>query len=138
MAHQPPVGGMIGQRDAASGALRHFAAFPAEQHPAVAPPVQKQNTLFPGSQVLFQLLTQRLADGTGVSVPDFLPHVRDRYLRKGPLVIPAAQPLKTVDPLSGRPGALHRGCGGAQQQHGAAAGAAELCHLPGMIPGRIL
>ena len=67
VAHQALVGAVIGQRDAAAGALGHIAALAAQQHPAVSPAVQQQDALLSGGKILLQFQPQRRAEDPAVA-----------------------------------------------------------------------
>ena len=137
VAHQAPVGGVVGQRYAASGTLRHPAALTAEHIAAVAPPVEKEDALLSGGKILLQLLPQRSADGAGVALPHLLPQVRDGDLGQLFFVVAPAQQEKLVASLPGGIGTFNGRSSGTQYQYGALLAAAELGHVPGMIAGRI-
>ena len=138
VAHEPAVGAVVGQGNTAPGTLRHRPALPAQQHPAAAPAVEKENALLPPAEVLRQLIPKRGADGAGVAGADLLPQVRDEDPGQGLPVVAAAEDQLLVRPPLGLPGALHRGSGGAQQQHRAVLGAEKLGHVPGVVAGRVL
>ena len=58
MAHQPPVGGMVGHRHAAPGTFRHIAAFAAQHIAAAAPAVQKQDALLTAGKIFLNFLPE--------------------------------------------------------------------------------
>ena len=137
MAHQPPVGGMVGQRSAAPGALRHMPALSAEHIAAAAPAVQKKDALLSVCQILFKLPPETLSDQAGVSGLELLPEIGNQDLGEVLLIIPAAKHrLVILSPLR-RPGRLHRRRSGAQNQQCLIPGAEIFCDVPCMIPGRI-
>ena len=137
MAHEPPVGGMIGHGHAAPGALGHIAALSAQEVPAAAPAVQKEDALLSGGQIPFQFLPQRGADKAGISGQHLLPHIRDQHLGQGAFVVAPPQQRLLIGPLLRRPGGFHRGGGGAQHQGRALPGTEVLGHLPGVVAGRV-
>ena len=123
VAHHPPVGGVIGQMHAAPGALGHIAALGAQQLPAAAPAVEKQDALLPGLQILLQLPGQLPADAAGVAVPQ-LPAA---YPPGSPGAVPVGvvappQQRQLIVPPAGVIRRLHRGGGRTQQAAG---------HFPG-------
>ena len=134
VAHQPPVGGMIGQGSAAPGALGHIAALAAQQHPAAAPAVQKQDTLLPRRQIFFQLLPQRGADQARVAVQYLLPQIRNEDLRQGVFVVAPPQQRLLIASLFRRPGGLHRRRSGTEHQRRLFPDAEVFGDLPGIVP----
>ena len=137
VAHQPPIGGVIRQRHAAAGTLRHMAALPAQQIPAAAPAVQQQDALLSPPQVFLQLSAEDLPHHPGVARPDFLFQVRHQHLRQCLPVISPAQQRLVIDPMLRVPGGLHRRSGRPQDQGGLVPGAEVFGHVPGVIPGRV-
>ena len=67
MAHEPPVGTVIGQPFAAPGALRGLPAVHAHQGPGVAPAVQQQNGLLARLHRFAEGLAQRVAQAAVVA-----------------------------------------------------------------------
>ena len=108
MAHQPSVGGVVGQPHRASWALRDLSAFPAGDHAAAAPAVQEQDALLPTFQVAGQLPAQLRTDGGAVPRPQLPLHIHNADLRHGLLVEALAQGKQTVAPLPGLVHGLHR------------------------------
>ena len=137
VAHQPSVGGVIGQRRAAPGTLRHMAALPAKQHPAAAPAVQKEDALLSPFQVLFQLPPEVRPNEAGIPGLDLLAEIGDKNLRETLLIIPAAKQLFVILPRLRRPGRLNGRRSGAQKQQSLIPGADIFGNVPCMIPGRI-
>ena len=82
MANQALRDGVIRQVHAAPRARRHIAALDADKVPAVSPPVEKEDRLPAGDDIVAQLFLQRQADGRRVSLPDFLLEIDDLRLRQ--------------------------------------------------------
>ena len=137
MTHKPPIGGVVSHRYAAPGALRHIAAFTAEQHTAAAAAIQKENALFAAGKVFLKFFPKHPADKPRITLPNLLPKIRYHDLGQSPFVISAAQQKLVIASLLRGPGSFHGWCGGTQQQSGIMFGAKVFCHIPGVIPGRI-
>ena len=137
MAHQPSVGGVIRQIDAAAGTLGHVAAVGTEQLAAVAPPVQKQYALLAGVNVRLQFPGQIPADGAGTAVPQFPAHIHQQHLGQVFLVVASAKAGKRIAALPGVVGRLHRRRGGAQHQPGILLYTSVFGDVPGMVAGGV-
>ena len=137
VAHHPPVGGVIGQIHAAPGALGHIAALGAQQLPAAAPAVEKQDALLPGLQILLQLPGQLPADAAGVAVPQLPAHIRQDHPGHPVGVVAPPQQCQLIVPPAGVIRRFHRGGGRTQQQPGVFPEAAVFGDIPCVIAGRI-
>ena len=133
VAHHPPVGGMVGEVDAAPGTLGNVAALGTQQLAAAAPAVQKQDTLLPRRQIPLQLLLKRAADTAEIAVPQLPAHIRQNDLRQTALIEALRQAAEAVIPLAGVIGRLHRGGGGAQHQTGSLLYAAVFGNIPCVV-----
>jgi len=76
MAHEPPIGAVIGQVDGAPGTGGGFPAVPADGHAAAAPAVEEQDALLPPADVLRKLLPEKLGQAGFVALAKLLLHVR--------------------------------------------------------------
>ena len=76
VAHHPPVGGVVGEVDAAPGTLGNIAALGTQQLTAAAPAVQKQDTLLPRRQIFLQFIVQRTADDAVPPLQQLLAQIR--------------------------------------------------------------
>ena len=137
VAHQPPVGGVVGQLHRAPGALGHLAALPAGDHAAGPPAVEKQNGLLPPHQVVLQLPAESGADGPGVALAQFLFQVHQDDLRQGFLIEALPQLKQGYLPGPGLVHGLQRRGGRAQHQQGVVLDAAVFGHIPGVVPGDV-
>ena len=138
MAHHPPVGGVIGQIDAAPGALRHITAARADHLSAVASAVEKQNRLLSQLQIFLYLPIQGLADGRAVSLPQLLAHVCQSDRRQRILVVSFAQQRQVIVSLLSQVRRFNRRSRGPEDQPRAFSGTAEFGNIPGMVARRIL
>ena len=69
MAHEPPVGAVVGQVDRTARAGGDLAALAAQGHAAVAPAVEKEDALLSPPQVFLQLRPEQLGYAGVVSSP---------------------------------------------------------------------
>ena len=97
VAHEPPVDGVVGQRDAASRTGRRFAALHAHKASAVAAPVEKQDGLPAGENIFPQALFQRSADRSGIAVSQLLLHIDDLDRRQRLSVVALAHRIERID-----------------------------------------
>ena len=116
VAHQSPVGRVIRQRGAAPGTLRHVAAFTAQQHPAAATAIQKEDALLLSFNILFKFPPEVRSNKAGVSSFYLLAKIGNQDLRKILFVIAAVQSRFIIQPLFRRPGGFNRRGGGAKDQ----------------------
>ena len=138
MAHQPPVGAVIGQVDRAPGTGGHLPAAAAQGHAAVAPAVEEEDGLLPPAEVLLQLLPEGGGETRGVALAQLRLHVRQGDLGQVVGVVALGEGEQVVLPdLRGVPALDGRG-GRAQDQQPLVLGAAELGHLPGMVADHAL
>ena len=73
---------MIRQVHAAPRARRHIAALDTDKISGVPPPVEKEDRLPAGDDIVAQLFLQRQADGRRIPLPDFLLEIDDLRLRQ--------------------------------------------------------
>ena len=128
---------VIGQVDRAAGTHGHIAAVHTGHHTAGAAPVEKEDGLPSRREILPQRQQQRLTDGRGVALLQFLLHVDDLHRRQGLAVIAAAQLVEGIDAGLCSVHRLHAGRGGPQKHQRLGLGAAIDSHLPGMIAGGV-
>ena len=94
LADKALVDRVIGQMHAAPRTSRHIAALHTDQIPAVAAPVEKENGLSAGDDIVPQLFFQRQADRRGVPLPDFLLEINNLRLRKRLFVVALFQRIQ--------------------------------------------
>ena len=82
VANQALRDGVIRQVHAAPRARRHIAALDTDKISGVPPPVEKEDRLPAGDDIVAQFFLQRQADGRRVSLPDFLLEIDDLRLRQ--------------------------------------------------------
>ena len=133
VAHEPVVGTVVRQIHTAPRALRHIAALWAQQLAAAAPPIQKQDALLTGGDILRQLLLERAADDGAVPLTQLLPQISHHHLRQCLLVVPLRQLQQVIVPLPCAVIRLHRGCGGAEKQPCALQRTAVFRHIAGVV-----
>ena len=115
VAHQPVVGAVIGQADAAPGTFRRFPAVHTHQRPAVSPAVEQQNRLLSRVPVVGQRFPQRDAQGKIVSQLQLLPHVHDVHGGQLPSAIAFRHSVQAVSAGLRPVHTFHGGRRGAEQ-----------------------
>ena len=105
VAHQTAAGGVVRQMDAAPRALRHVTAIHAEQIPAVAAPVQKQDGLFTVQNCVADALFQFPAQVQIIARAKFLLHVDDTRVWQRASIVAGLKRIKAVNTCFGQ---IHR------------------------------
>ncbi len=115
-----------------------LSALGADHHAAAAPAVQEQDALLPPLEVFLQLLLQQRRQPRVVAPAKLLLHVRQADLGQVVGVVPGRHGKQVIPPGFRGVAALHRRGGRAQQEESLVLGAAELRHLPGVVPDHAL
>ena len=84
-----------------------MAALPAQQHPAAAPAIQKENALLPRLQIPLQLPPELRPNEAGIPDLDFLAKIGDKDLGQASFIVPAAELRLVVLPRLRCPGRLN-------------------------------
>ena len=105
VAHQTAAGGVVRQMDAAPRALRHVTAIHADQIPAVAAPVQKQDGLFTVQNCVADALFQFPAQVQIIARAKFLLHVDDTRVGQRASIVAGLKRIKAVNTCFGQ---IHR------------------------------
>ena len=138
MAHQPSVRTMIGHRNAAARALGHLAALTAQQHPAVAAAVEKENALLAAREIFLQRGAERFADGGLVPRAKLVAQIGDEHLGERFFIVASVKWKNLIAPFPRVIHRLDRRRRRAEQQQRAALRAAELRDIARMVARRVL
>ena len=104
MAHQTPIGFVVGQPHGTAGTLRGFTALGTHRHAAGAPAVDEQNGLFSPVEILFQLLQQLRSNDLITAGTERLLPIGNDDSWQCVLIETLAQPEEMV---VSRPGMIH-------------------------------
>ena len=137
VAHEPGIGGVVGQPHRTAGTFGGLPAVHADQRAAVSPSVQEEDGLF----ALFPGVQDRLPQGDGigqvVAQLQLLPHVHNGHLGKLPPAVAGAKPVQAIGPGFGPVHGLHRGGGRTKEHQGLLFGTPPDGHFLGRIAGGI-
>ena len=114
VAHQPGVGPVIGQGNAAMGAFPHAATAGAPYAGMIAPAVEQQNRLLAPLESLFQGVEDSGAVNRSIALHRLPPHVHNIGIGKLCRRVSLAEGHQMVSPHLGKVIALHRRGGGTQ------------------------
>ena len=137
MAHQPSVRTVIGHRNAAARTLGHLAALTAQQHPAAAAAVEKENALLAVREIFLQRGAERFADGGLVPRAKLVAQIGDEHLGERFFIVAS---VKRENLIASFPRVVHRldrRRRRAEQQQRAALRAAELRDIARMVARRV-
>ena len=134
VAHQPAIGTVVGQGNAAMRAADHFMAGLASGKGVITPAIEQQNGLPAPLEVFLQGEGQRLSKG-GIHRRGVLVHVHQFHLGQHRLAKTVTELVEPKLFLLGHPCGFHRGSGGGKQAKRPLFPAAVTRHFPGIVPG---
>ena len=134
MAHQPSVRTVIGHRNAAARTLGHLTA---QQHPATAAAVEKENALLAAREIFLQRGAERFADGGLVPRAKLVAQIGDEHLGERFFIVASVKRENLIAPFPRVIHRLDRRRRRAEQQQRAALRAAELRDIARMVARRV-